>query len=159
MAAGLEVIVKDLHAQGKLDGIFSMGGAGGTSVATRAMRALPIGTPKVMVSTVGGSDVSTYAGTTDITFIPSIVDVAGINRLNRTIYANGSRAIAGMVKMERPEDQSLAAGPAPAFPPSSPKPAGPILSSSGTIGAALAMMLDEAIDRSQVESFKELRLA
>lgn len=103
MAAGLEVIVKDLHAQRKLDGIFSMGGTGGTSVATRAMRALPIGVPKVMVSTVGGGDVSAYAGTSDITFIPSIVDVAGINRLSRTIFANGAGAIAGMVKVERPE--------------------------------------------------------
>jgi uncharacterized protein (UPF0261 family) len=92
-----------LHEQGKLDGIFSMGGTGGTSVATRAMRALPIGVPKVIVSTVGGGDVSAYAGTKDIIFIPSIVDVAGINRISSTIYANAAGAIAGMVKMERPE--------------------------------------------------------
>ena len=103
MATGLEAVVLDLHEQGKLDGIFSMGGTGGTSVATRAMRALPIGVPKVIVSTVGGGDVSAYAGTKDIIFIPSIVDVAGINRISSIIYANAAGAIAGMVKMERPE--------------------------------------------------------
>ena len=103
MATGLEAVVLDLHEQGKLDGIFSMGGTGGTSVATRAMRALPIGVPKVIVSTVGGGNVSAYAGTKDIIFIPSIVDVAGINRISSIIYANAAGAIAGMVKMERPE--------------------------------------------------------
>ena len=60
-----------------------MGGSGGTSIATTAMRALPVGVPKVMVSTVGGGDVSAYTGTKDITFIPSIVDVAGINSISR----------------------------------------------------------------------------
>ncbi|MEJ2351656.1 MAG: Tm-1-like ATP-binding domain-containing protein [Anaerolineales bacterium] len=102
MAAGLEAIVRELHEQGKLDGIFGMGGSGGTSIASRAMRALPIGVPKVIVSTVGGADVSAYSGTKDITFIPSIVDVAGINRISRTIYANGAGAITGMVQMEKP---------------------------------------------------------
>jgi uncharacterized protein (UPF0261 family) len=105
MAAGLEAIVRELHEQGKLDGIFGMGGSGGTSIASRAMRALPIGVPKVIVSTVGGGDVSAYSGTKDITFIPSIVDVAGINRISRTIYANGAGAIAGMVMMEKPGAQ------------------------------------------------------
>ncbi len=102
MAAGLEQVVARLHDEGRLDGIIGMGGTGGTSVATRAMRALPIGVPKVMVSTVGGGDVGAYAGTKDITFIPSIVDVAGINAISRRIYANGAGAIAGMVKMEAP---------------------------------------------------------
>jgi uncharacterized protein (UPF0261 family) len=102
MAAGLEAVVRNLHEDGKLDGIFGMGGSGGTSIATRAMRALPIGVPKVIVSTVGGGDVSAYSGTKDITFIPSIVDVAGINRISRTIYANGAGAITGMVQTEKP---------------------------------------------------------
>jgi uncharacterized protein (UPF0261 family) len=102
MATGLEKVVARLHDEGRLDGIIGMGGTGGTSVATRAMRALPVGVPKVMVSTVGGGDVSAYAGTKDITFIPSIVDVAGINAISRRIYANGAGAIAGMVKMEAP---------------------------------------------------------
>ena len=103
MATGLAVIVRRLYDDGKLDGIIGMGGTGGTSVATTAMRTLPVGVPKLMVSTVGGGDVSPYAGSKDITFMPSIVDVAGINRISRTIYANAAGAIAGMVSAERPE--------------------------------------------------------
>lgn len=102
MADGLAVVVRKLYAEGRLDGIISMGGSGGTSIATAAMRTLPVGVPKVMVSTVGGGDVSAYAGTKDICFIPSIVDVAGFNRISRTIYANGAGAIAGMVDIEKP---------------------------------------------------------
>ena len=102
MADGLAVVVRRLHAEGRLDGILSMGGSGGTSIATTAMRALPVGVPKVMVSTLGGGDVSAYAGTKDITFMPSIVDVAGFNRLSRRIYANAAGAIAGMVRTEIP---------------------------------------------------------
>ena len=78
-----------------------MGGSGGTSIATAAMRALPVGVPKVMVSTVGGGDVSAYTGGKDITFIPSIVDVAGLNRLSRAIYTTAAGAIAGMVKLDK----------------------------------------------------------
>jgi len=103
MATGLAVVVRKLYDQGKLDGIIGMGGTGGTSIITAAMRTLPVGVPKVMVSTVGGGDVSAYAGTKDITFIPSIVDVAGINRISRAIYANAAGAIAGMVKVKRPK--------------------------------------------------------
>lgn len=103
MATGLAVAVRRLYDEGKLDGIIGMGGSGGTSIATAGMRTLPVGVPKVMVSTVGGGDVSAYAGTKDITFMPSIVDVAGINSISSTIYANAAGAIAGMVKMEQPE--------------------------------------------------------
>ena len=102
MAAGLAAVVRRLHAEGRLDGILGMGGSGGTSIATTAMRTLPVGVPKVMVSTLGGGDVSAFAGTKDITFMPSIVDVAGFNRLSRRIYANAAGAIAGMVKQEPP---------------------------------------------------------
>ena len=102
MATGLAVVVHKLYDDGKLDGIIGMGGGGGTSIATTGMRALPVGVPKVMVSTIGGGDVSAYAGTRDITFMPSIVDVAGINSISRRIYANAAGAIAGMVKMETP---------------------------------------------------------
>jgi uncharacterized protein (UPF0261 family) len=97
MAAGLAHVVRQLYDVGKLDGIVSMGGSGGTSIATAAMRTLPVGVPKLMVSTVGGGDVSAYAGTKDITFMPSIVDVAGFNRISRAIYTNAAGAIAGMV--------------------------------------------------------------
>jgi len=102
MAKGLAVIVRGLHEDGKLDGIMGMGGTGGTSIATTAMRTLPVGVPKLMVSTVGGGDVSPFAGSKDITFMPSVVDVAGFNRISRRIYANAAGAIAGMVEAELP---------------------------------------------------------
>ena len=100
MAQGLATVVERLFGEGRFDGILGMGGSGGTSIATAAMRTLPVGVPKVMVSTVGGGDVSAYAGSKDITFMPSVVDVAGINRLSRAIYANAAGAISGMVKTE-----------------------------------------------------------
>jgi uncharacterized protein (UPF0261 family) len=102
MAAGLEQVVKDLYAAGRLGGILGMAGSGGTAIATRAMRALPIGVPKVMASTVAGGDVSAFTGTVDITMIPTIVDVAGINSISRRIYANAANAVAGMVRGELP---------------------------------------------------------
>lgn len=102
MADGLAVVVRRLFEEGRLDGIIGMGGSGGTSLITTAMRTLPVGVPKVMVSTLGGGDVSAFAGTRDITFMPSIVDVAGLNRISRRIYANAAGAIAGMVKAEAP---------------------------------------------------------
>jgi uncharacterized protein (UPF0261 family) len=102
MGAGLEAVVRQLYAEGRLDGIIAMGGSGNTSIATRGMRALPVGVPKVMVSTLGGGDVSAYTGTKDIVFFPSIVDVAGINLISREIYANAAGALAGMLLTERP---------------------------------------------------------
>ena len=102
MARGLTAVVRRLHQEGRLDGIIGMGGSGGTSIATAAMRALPVGVPKVMVSTMGGGDVSAFAGSKDITFMPSIVDVAGFNRISRRIYSNAAGAIAGMVEVEAP---------------------------------------------------------
>lgn len=102
MAAGVTTIVRQLYDSGRLHGILGMGGTGGTSIATTAMRSLPIGIPKVMVSTVGGGDVSAYTGSKDILFMPSIVDVAGLNRLSRPIFANAAGAIAGMVQIDAP---------------------------------------------------------
>jgi uncharacterized protein (UPF0261 family) len=102
MATGLAIVVRKLFDEGKLDGIIGMGGSGGTSIATTAMRTLPVGVPKLMLSTLGGGDVSVYSGTKDITFMPSIVDVAGFNSISRAIYTNAAGAIAGMVKVERP---------------------------------------------------------
>jgi len=102
MADGLAIVVRRLYDEGRLDGILGMGGSGNTSIATRAMRALPVGVPKVMVSTLGGGDVSAYTGAKDITFMPSIVDVAGINSISRLIYKNAAGAISGMVQMETP---------------------------------------------------------
>lgn len=89
--------VADLAAQGKIHGIISLGGGGGTAIATTAMRALPIGFPKVMVSTLASGQTAHYVGTTDITMIPAIVDVSGINRVSRAIFENAAGAICGMV--------------------------------------------------------------
>ncbi len=100
MADGATRVVRELYQEGKIHGIVSMGGGGGTSVATSAMRGLPIGFPKLMVSTVASGDVSQYVGTTDITMMPSIVDVAGVNRISRIIYTNAAGAISGMVARE-----------------------------------------------------------
>lgn len=102
MAKGLTVVVQELYQQGKLQAILGMGGTGGASIATAAMRGLPIGVPKVMVSTVGGGDVSEYTGARDIVFMPSIVDVAGVNRISAAIYTNAAHAIAGMARAELP---------------------------------------------------------
>jgi len=97
MTAGLTAVVADLYAQGQLGGILGMAGSGGTAIATAAMRGLPTGVPKLMLSTVAAGDVAPYVGTKDITMMPSVVDVAGINRISRPIYANAAAAIAGMV--------------------------------------------------------------
>lgn len=100
MSNGAAVIVKQLHAEGKIHGIISMGGGGGTSVAANAMRSLPIGFPKLIVSTVASGDVGAFVGTTDITMMPSVIDVNGVNRISRVIYSNAAGAICGMVATE-----------------------------------------------------------
>lgn len=110
MAEGLTRVVGELYAAGRLGGILGMAGSGGTAIATAAMRALPTGVPKLMVSTVAAGDIAPYVGTKDITMMPSVVDVAGINRFSRQIYTNAAGAIAGMVRMEAPaaaEDKPL----------------------------------------------------
>lgn len=102
MTTGISEIIRRLYAESKIDGIISMGGGGGTVVGTSAMRGLPVGFPKLMVSTVASGDVAPYVGTTDITMMPSVVDVAGINRISRQIYVNAAGAICGMVGREIP---------------------------------------------------------
>ena len=100
ICAGAPIVIAQLYEQGKFDGIIGMGGTGGTTVVTSAMRALPVGVPKVCVSTAASGDVAGYVGTKDITMIPSIVDVAGINRVSRIIFARAAGAICGMVEAE-----------------------------------------------------------
>ena len=104
MGDGLAAVVRRLHDEGRLDGILGMGGSSGTSIATTAMRALPIGVPKLMLSTLAGGDMSAFAGTRDITFMPSVVDIAGLNRISRRIFANAAGAIAGMVLADAPAE-------------------------------------------------------
>lgn len=97
MARGAAKVVAGFAARGVIQGIVSLGGGGGTAIATAAMRALPIGFPKVMVSTLASGNVAPYVGTTDIVMIPAIVDVAGINRVSRVIFDHAAGAICGMV--------------------------------------------------------------
>ena len=102
MAAGAAVVVKRLHDEGRFDGLIGMGGTGGSSVVTAAMRALPLGVPKVCVSTAASGNTAPYVGTKDVTMIPSIVDVAGINRVSRIIFSRAAGAICGMVQSQVP---------------------------------------------------------
>jgi uncharacterized protein (UPF0261 family) len=103
MQKGLVKVVSDLFQQGRIGGVLGMAGGGGTSLVTAAMRSLPVGIPKVMLSTVAGGDVSQYVGTKDITMMHSVVDVSGLNSISRTIYANAAGAIAGMVQTDLPQ--------------------------------------------------------
>lgn len=98
LSRGAKVLIPQLYAQGKFDGIISIGGSGGTSLATPAMQALPLGVPKVMVSTMASGDTSPYVGTSDIVMMPSVVDVEGLNDVSKVIFSNAANAIAGMVE-------------------------------------------------------------
>jgi uncharacterized protein (UPF0261 family) len=97
MSRGVAHVIADFAARGVIHGIISLGGGGGTAIATAAMRALPIGFPKVMVSTLASGNVAPYVGTTDVVMVPAIVDVAGINRVSRAVFENAAGAICGMV--------------------------------------------------------------
>lgn len=97
LSEGMKVLLPRLYSEGKFDGVISLGGSGGTSLVTPAMQALPVGVPKLMVSTMASGDVSEYVGTSDIVMMPSIVDVSGINTLSEIIYRNAAAAVCGMV--------------------------------------------------------------
>jgi uncharacterized protein (UPF0261 family) len=105
---GLCKIVLELHAQGRLHGIVGLGGGQGTSIGTAAMRALPIGVPKLMLSTVasGNFQFGPYVGTKDICMMHSIIDVLGLNVISRPILRNAANAIAGMALRYEPEEES-----------------------------------------------------
>lgn len=109
MAEGAAKIIAQLHSDGKIDGIISLGGSAGTTIGTTAMRAVPIGVPKIMVSTLASGDTSPYVDTKDVSMMYSVVDIAGINSLSRQILANAAGAIVGMVNAEVPsaEDKPL----------------------------------------------------
>ena len=102
MGAGAEAVVLELHGAGRLDGILALGGSGGSSIAARAMRALPVGVPKLLVSTVASGDTRPYVGAVDVTMMYSVVDIAGVNRVSARIMANAAGAIAGMVGSDLP---------------------------------------------------------
>lgn len=103
MTRGIVGVVQDLFAQGRIDGVLAMGGSAGTGVGTAAMRALPLGVPKVMVSTLASGDVRPYVGTKDVVMIHSVVDVAGVNRISARIYANAVGAVLGMAATPEPQ--------------------------------------------------------
>jgi uncharacterized protein (UPF0261 family) len=84
-------------------GVIGLGGSGGTALVTPAMRALPVGVPKLMVSTVASGNVAQYVGPSDIAMMYSVTDMAGLNRISRTVLANAARAMAGMARGEAAE--------------------------------------------------------
>jgi uncharacterized protein (UPF0261 family) len=90
-------LVKRLAAEGRMHGILSLGGGGGTAIATAAMRALPLGFPKLMVSTLASGHTAPYVGTTDIVMMPAVADIAGLNRVSSVLYENAAAALGGMV--------------------------------------------------------------
>jgi uncharacterized protein (UPF0261 family) len=98
MAAGLTAVLRRLLAEGRCDAVLGLGGSSGTNVATSAMRALPVGVPKVMVSTMASGDVSPYVGTKDICLMYSVTDIAGLNRISRLVLENAAHAAAGMAR-------------------------------------------------------------
>ena len=102
MARGAAEVVKRLHSEGRLDGILGLGGSGGSALVTHAMRELPVGVPKLMVSTVASGDTRPYVGAVDVTMTYSVVDIAGLNRISERILANAAGAIAGMATTEAP---------------------------------------------------------
>jgi len=91
------------HAAGRVAGVIAIGGSAGTTIGTAAMRALPIGIPKVMVSTLASGEVRHYVGVKDIVMLNSIVDIAGLNRVTREVLGEAARALAGMVLLEKPD--------------------------------------------------------
>ena len=100
MSEGAAALTQKLHEEGRLDGVFAMGGSGGTGVGATAMRRLPIGVPKVILSTIATADTSAYVGSKDIGMFPSIVDISGLNRISEQVIKGAVGAICGMVKME-----------------------------------------------------------
>ncbi|HEY4702641.1 MAG TPA: Tm-1-like ATP-binding domain-containing protein, partial [Streptosporangiaceae bacterium] len=97
MAEGAEVVIRRLYEEGRLDGALALGGTGGTSIATRAFRPLPLGVPKVVVSTAASGNTADYIRETDLVLMPSVTDIAGLNRISTRILANAAAAVAGMV--------------------------------------------------------------
>ncbi|NPV92201.1 MAG: Tm-1-like ATP-binding domain-containing protein [Firmicutes bacterium] len=98
MMKGATAVVESLYGQGQVGGIIGMGGSAGTTIGSSAMRALPVGVPKILVSTVASGDTRPYMGVKDLCMMYSVVDISGINQLSRQILANAALAIAGMVK-------------------------------------------------------------
>jgi uncharacterized protein (UPF0261 family)/ABC-type branched-subunit amino acid transport system ATPase component len=108
VAAMAEAFETWIRRQGDVAGIISAGGSGGASIVAPAMRALPIGTPKMLISSVASGDVGRYVGPSDIAMMYSVTDVQGLNRISRQVLANGAQALAGMVKARLAEREAAA---------------------------------------------------
>jgi uncharacterized protein (UPF0261 family) len=102
MSRGAAAVLLRLHDDGRLDGVASVGGSGNAALASYAMRRLPVGVPKLVVSTLASGDTRPYVGATDVTMTYSVVDIAGLNRISERILANAAGAIAGMAKATVP---------------------------------------------------------
>ena len=100
MLAGARVITREAFAAGRFSGVLGLGGGGGTAMITAAMRVLPVGIPKVMVSTMASGNTAPYVDVKDVTMMYSVVDIAGLNPLSRRILANAAGAIVGMVEQD-----------------------------------------------------------
>ncbi len=98
---------QELYREGAIDAVIGLGGSVGTSIATAVMRSLPIGFPKVMISTLASHDVRPFVGTKDILMVPTICDLSGINRITKKILKNGALAAAGMAGQGPQETGSL----------------------------------------------------
>jgi uncharacterized protein (UPF0261 family) len=103
-ARGVARLVRKLSSETSVAGIFGLGGSAGTEIATSAMRQLPFGVPKVMVSTLASGQTRPYVGGSDITMVFPVADIAGLNRLTRTALTNAALGLAGMVRLPRPTD-------------------------------------------------------
>ena len=104
-AAGAAKLARDAYARGDLSGVLGLGGSAGTTIATTAMQALPLGVPKVMLSTLASGMVRQFVGDKDIFMVNSVVDIAGINRVSREVLSQAARAMAGLVQHPRPDPQ------------------------------------------------------
>jgi uncharacterized protein (UPF0261 family) len=96
LGRGAAALVSELVAAGRVDGVLAAGGSGGSSIAAQVMAALPVGLPKLLVSTMASGDVSPYVGAKDVCVMYSVVDVAGVNRISRLVLGNAAAAMAGM---------------------------------------------------------------
>lgn len=97
-AHGVASLVKQAHERGEVVGVISLGGSAGTTIGTTAMRALPLGVPKVMVSTLASGNTRSFVGDKNLVMINSVVDIAGINRISRIVLDHAAAAMAGMLK-------------------------------------------------------------
>lgn len=98
MMRGVATLTRRLYSKGKIEGIMGLGGSSGTGLASSAMKEVPIGVPKLIVSTVASGDTSRFVGEKDISLMYSVTDIEGLNRISRTIFTNAAAAMVGMIK-------------------------------------------------------------